>query len=74
MMQLAAQLPIESSSMLLELGKKSKAEVLQTVSSFGGEIDGDMTKQLMLELLFDMLSENARAETGTTFALIYCKI
>jgi hypothetical protein len=58
------QLPVESATMLKELCKKSKAEVQQTVTCFGGDVDGEMSKQIMLELLFAILSENARAESG----------
>lgn len=59
-----SQLPVESATMLTELSQKSKAEVQQTVTCFGGEVDGAMSKQLMLEVLFALLSENARAENG----------
>jgi hypothetical protein len=61
---MSKQLPVEAATMLMELSAKSKAEVMQTVSCFGGDVDKQMSRKLMLELLFAILSENARAETG----------
>jgi hypothetical protein len=66
-MQMSKQLPVESATMLMELSAKSKAEVMQTVSCYGGDVDKEMSRKLMLELLFAILSENARAETGENF-------